>query len=61
MNKHEPGMRCDELDRIFADVKGWLPDLVPEVTNKQADQPVLQPVGPFAIESPTRAWPGLAQ
>lgn len=51
MNKHEPGMRCDELDRIFADVKGWLPDLVRKVMNKQADEPVLQPVGPYAIES----------
>ena len=51
MNKHEPGMRCDELDRIFADVKSWLPGLVQQVMDKQADETVLQPAGPFAIES----------
>ena len=51
MNKHEPGMRCVELDRIFADVKSWLPALVRKVMDRQATEPVLQPLGPFATES----------
>ena len=51
MNKHEPGMRCAELDRIFADVKSWLPALIRQVMDRQATEPVLQPIGPFAAES----------
>ena len=51
MNKYEPGMRCAELDRIFADVKSWLPALVRRVMDRQATEPVLQPQGPFATES----------
>ncbi|MDP2367826.1 carboxypeptidase M32, partial [Rhodoferax sp.] len=51
MNKHEPGMRCAELDRIFAEVKSWLPALVRKVLDKQANESVLQPVGPFSNES----------
>ena len=50
MNKHEPGMRCAELDSIFADVKSWLPALIRRVMDKQASQTVLQPVGPFPPE-----------
>ncbi|MGL4603861.1 MAG: carboxypeptidase M32 [Iodobacter sp.] len=50
MNKYEPGMRSSEIDRIFADVKSWLPGLIREAMERQASQPVIAAEGPFAIE-----------
>ena len=47
VNRYEPGMRCDTLDRVFGDVKAWLPGLVAKIARKQADEPTLAPVGPF--------------
>jgi carboxypeptidase Taq len=49
MNKYEPGMTCAELDRIFGDVKQWLPDLIQQVMAKQANETTLAAQGPFAI------------
>jgi len=52
MNRYEPGMRAAEVDRVFGDLRQWLPDLIRAVEARQAaellQQPVLQPVGPFA-------------
>ena len=33
---YEPGMRGAELERIFAEIKTWLPDLVIRVASRQA-------------------------
>jgi carboxypeptidase Taq len=49
MNKYEPGMTCAELDRIFGDVKQWLPDLIQQTMHKQAAERVTAAQGPFAI------------
>lgn len=49
MDKYEPGMSCAEVDRIFADVKSWLPGLLEQVSNKQSAEQVVQPVGPFDV------------
>ncbi|WP_373975931.1 carboxypeptidase M32 [Chitinibacter sp. SCUT-21] len=49
MNKYEPGMTCAELDRIFGDVKQWLPDLIQQVMAKQAQESTLAAQGPFSI------------
>ncbi|QZA78499.1 carboxypeptidase M32 [Deefgea tanakiae] len=51
MNKYEPGMTCAELDRIFGDVKQWLPELIQQAMTKQSKEPVIAAQGPFAIES----------
>ncbi len=51
MNKYEPGMTCAELDRIFGDVKQWLPELIQQAMAKQGKEPVIAAQGPFAIES----------
>ena len=48
MDRFEPGMGCDQLDRIFGDVRQWLPGLIQQVTARQAHEEVLAPVGPFA-------------
>lgn len=50
MDRFEPGMRCATVDRLFGDLRQWLPGLVTRVVQRQAGEPVLRPVGPFARE-----------
>ncbi|HET8608277.1 MAG TPA: carboxypeptidase M32, partial [Burkholderiales bacterium] len=49
MDRFEPGMRSADIDRIFGDVKCWLPDLIARVQAKQRDEKVITPSGPFAV------------
>ncbi len=49
VDRFEPGMRSAELDRIFGDLKQWLPGLIQRVLEKQAKEQVAQPAGPFPI------------
>lgn len=50
IDKFEPGMNQEKIDKIFSDVKQWLPNLLQEVVSKQSKEDVLEPTGPFAIE-----------
>ncbi|QOZ83152.1 MULTISPECIES: carboxypeptidase M32 [Chromobacterium] len=50
MDKYEPGMKSAEIERIFAEVKSWLPGLIDRARAKQASETVIEPVGPFAVE-----------
>jgi carboxypeptidase Taq len=50
MDRFEPGMRCATVDTLFGDLRHWLPALVARVAARQAQEPVLQPVGPFALD-----------
>ncbi len=50
MDRYEPGMTCAQVDRVFGDVRQWLPGLIQQVTERQAREPVVTPVGPFAVE-----------
>ncbi|HSW05048.1 carboxypeptidase M32, partial [Aquabacterium sp.] len=47
MDRFEPGMRCAQVDRIFGEVRQWLPGLIRQVTERQAHEAVIAPVGPF--------------
>ncbi|HUS28225.1 MAG TPA: carboxypeptidase M32 [Kofleriaceae bacterium] len=49
MDRFEPGMTSAEVDRLFGDVKSWLPALIQKVIDKQANEEVIAPVGPFPI------------
>jgi carboxypeptidase Taq len=49
MDRFEPGMRAADIDRIFGDVKQWLPDLIARVRAKQRHEKVIAPAGPFAV------------
>ena len=40
-------MRCATLDRVFGDLRAWLPDLIARVTAHQARETVAEPQGPF--------------
>ncbi len=48
LDRYEPGMRSAEIDRVFGDLRQWLPGLIQRVMAKQADEVVLKPEGPFA-------------
>lgn len=47
---YEPGMTSARLDVLFSDLKGWLPDLLQQVVEKQASRPCLDPQGPFPTD-----------
>lgn len=48
---YEPGMTSARLDVLFADLKSWLPDLLQTVVDKQASRKLINPQGPFPMES----------
>ena len=48
MDRYEPGMTAAEVDRIFGDLRGWLPGLIRQVRARQAaEPPVIRPTGRF--------------
>ncbi len=49
MDRFEPGMRCAQVDRIFGEVRQWLPGLIREVTERQSREHVIAPTGSFPI------------
>ncbi len=53
MDRFEPGMTCAQVDRVFGEVRQWLPGLIQQVCEKQAAenarQPLIVPAGPFAL------------
>jgi carboxypeptidase Taq len=50
MDRYEPGLRCATVDRVFGDVRQWLPGLIGRVLERQARRPLIEPVGPFPVE-----------
>ncbi|MDQ3366703.1 MAG: carboxypeptidase M32 [Myxococcota bacterium] len=50
VDRFEPGMRSAEIERVFSELKGWLPSLVSDVIARQQSEPVIAPVGPFPID-----------
>jgi len=50
MDRYEPGMSCQQLDRVFGEVRQWLPGLIQQVTERQSRAAVITPVGPFPVE-----------
>ena len=49
IERYEPGMRCAQIDRVFGDVRQWLPGLIRQVMERQAREDVIAPVGPFPV------------
>jgi len=54
MDGFEPGMRSATVDRVFGELRQWLPGLIERVLQRQAQQdaaqPLIEPQGPFALE-----------
>lgn len=49
MARFEPGVCAADIDRIFGDVKTWLPGLVTRVQAKQSQEKIIAPQGPFPV------------
>ena len=49
MDRFEPGMTSAQVDRVFGEVRQWLPGLIQKVRDKQAKEPVVEAKGPFPI------------
>jgi carboxypeptidase Taq len=49
MDRFEPGMTSAQVDRVFGEVRQWLPGLIQQVIDRQSRQPLTQPVGPFPV------------
>lgn len=47
---YEPDMTSARLDELFGDLKSWLPALLNQVVEKQAQQPLIAPQGPFPVD-----------
>ncbi|MFC0338020.1 carboxypeptidase Taq [Kushneria avicenniae] len=54
LQKFEPGLTVAELDRIFNDMRQWLPELLSEVQAHQRERRIALPEGPFATEDQRR-------
>jgi carboxypeptidase Taq len=51
LDEYEPDGRADEIDGLFADLSGFLPDFLPRVLERQRSAPApLAPSGPFPID-----------
>lgn len=54
MDRFEPGMRSATVDRVFGEVRQWLPGLIRQARERQAARdaaaPLVEPVGPFPVE-----------
>ncbi|MEW6706829.1 MAG: carboxypeptidase M32 [Pseudomonadota bacterium] len=47
MDRYEPGMRSERVERLFGEVKTWLPTLIAKVSERQRHERVVRPKGPF--------------
>ena len=57
MDRFEPGVRAADIDRIFGDVKQWLPELIARVQAKQARRAGDRAAGPVPGRAAARAEP----
>jgi carboxypeptidase Taq len=49
LDLHEPGMSSAEVARLFDDLRQWLPGLVRQAVQRQAEESLLRPRGPFDL------------
>jgi carboxypeptidase Taq len=54
MERFEPGMTSATVDRVFGEVRAWLPGLIQRVRARQAGEPVIAPAGPFPVDAQRR-------
>src|SRR5207248_2213423 len=54
LDQYEPDASVAEIDRLFDEIAGFLPDLIEGALNRQAALPSAPPCGPFPIETQRR-------
>lgn len=50
LERYEPGARAVDLQRLFDNLRDWLPGMVERIEYRQSNEDVVQPVGPFPRE-----------
>jgi carboxypeptidase Taq len=50
LDQYEPGVRSADVERIFGDVKTWLPGFIRTAVERQKANPALEAKGPFPVE-----------
>jgi carboxypeptidase Taq len=51
LDRYEPGASVAEIDRLFDEVAGFVPDLIEGALNRQASLPSAPSCGPFPVET----------
>ena len=51
MDRYEPGVRGADVERIFDELKRWLPDLIARAEKRQQGESVIAPTPPFPVAS----------
>jgi len=51
MDRFEPGMTSATVDRLFGEVRGWLPGLIGQVRERQGRESLIRPIGPFPLQA----------
>ena len=51
LDRFEPGVRGADIDRIFGDVRTWLPGLIENVQARQSQHPPVDAQGPFPVDA----------
>jgi carboxypeptidase Taq len=54
LDQYEPGASVAEIDRLFDEIAGFLPDLIEDATNQQPTLPSAPTCGPFPVETQRR-------
>jgi carboxypeptidase Taq len=49
MERFEPGMRSEQVGRVFGAVRQWLPGLIDRVVERQSRQTLIEARGPFPV------------
>lgn len=58
----EPGLRDADVAPVFADLRGWLPDMVQQILDRQAQSPApVEPEGPFPVAIQKQLGEGFMQ
>ena len=47
MDRYEPGMTSETVERVFGDVRQWLPGLIARAVERQSRERVIEAQGPF--------------
>ena len=55
----DPGMRTSMIDPVFDEIATWLPGMLARVVDAQSDQNVVEPSGPFPVETQRELATGL--
>ncbi|EKO3517979.1 carboxypeptidase M32 [Vibrio fluvialis] len=48
---YEPGTTTESLNRVFSDVKNWLPEMIDQAIEKQRSESVLEPKGYYPAQN----------